>query len=52
MTWEELGKGEHIQICRGRAWCKSHRENFQKIIRDMGRVPAERDTLYKKIKIL
>ncbi|NYB25747.1 MAG: hypothetical protein HVN34_00190 [Methanobacteriaceae archaeon] len=41
MTWEELGKGEHIQICRGRAWCKSHRENFQKIIRDMGRCRGE-----------
>ncbi|MDD1774477.1 MAG: 5-amino-6-(D-ribitylamino)uracil--L-tyrosine 4-hydroxyphenyl transferase CofH [Methanobacterium sp.] len=25
-------------------------ENFQRIIRDMGRIPAERDTLYKKIR--
>lgn len=25
-------------------------ENFQRIIRDMGRIPAERDTLYKNIK--
>jgi FO synthase subunit 2 len=27
-------------------------ENFQRIIRNMGRVPAERDTLYRNIKIL
>ena len=26
--------------------------NFQRIIRDMGRVPAERDTLYKNIKLV
>jgi len=27
-------------------------ENFQRIIKNMGRVPAERDTLYKKIKVI
>lgn len=27
-------------------------ENFQRIIRNMGRVPAERDTLYKDIRII
>ena len=27
-------------------------ENFQRIIKDMGRIPAERDTLYKNIKLV
>ena len=27
-------------------------ENFQRIIRNMGRVPSERDTLYKNIRIV
>lgn len=31
---------------------RTYPENFQRIIRNMGRIPAERDTLYKKIRLV
>ena len=27
-------------------------QNFQRVIRDMGRIPAERDTLYRNIRVV